>query len=100
MGTQIVIYVLLAFNLISLILTTHLITFHIWLSFKGITTFEHIIYKREKREKELELKVCAKFILTNIFWFHISINIDWLNINRGVQGLANSIFSKEDKEKI
>jgi hypothetical protein len=35
----------------------HLIAFHIYLFFRGITTFEHIVYKREKGLKDLELKV-------------------------------------------
>eukprot|EP00347_Sterkiella_histriomuscorum_P018217 403346344 len=54
--TQLVIYVLLAFNFICLLMTSHLISFHIWLYKKDITTFEYIIFNREKREKDLELK--------------------------------------------
>ncbi|CDW85477.1 dhhc zinc finger domain containing protein [Stylonychia lemnae] len=54
--TEIFIYVLMVFNLCVLLLSGHLISFHIWLHIKGITTFDHIVYNREKKQKLLELK--------------------------------------------
>lgn len=46
----------------ALIMTTHLVIFHLWLMKHGITTFDYIMYNREKKEMQLELKVFLKVL--------------------------------------
>ena len=57
----------LAINIVVLIMDGHLVIFHIWLISKGITTFEHIMYNREKRDKRALLKVNFKCTKTLTF---------------------------------
>lgn len=41
-------------NTFVLIIDGHLVIYHIWIQRQGISTFEHIIYKRALREIEAE----------------------------------------------
>ena len=59
-------YVLLAFNSFVLIMCGHLISFHIWLYYQGISTFDWIFYSREKKEKDRQLKVINTFIFSRL----------------------------------
>jgi hypothetical protein len=54
--TKVIIGILTAANVGIVIMNGHLIGFHIWISYKGISTFDHIMFKREKNEKLLLLK--------------------------------------------
>lgn len=49
---------LFVLNLLPLIAIVNLLLFHLWLFYKGITTFEYIMSKREK-QKELEEQIEA-----------------------------------------
>jgi hypothetical protein len=61
------VYVLFVFNLLVLVLDGHLVGFHIWLRCKDISTFDFIMYKREKREKDAQLQVTNTDNANNIF---------------------------------
>jgi hypothetical protein len=55
--SEVVIYILVIVNAVILVMCGHLILFHIYINIKGITTFEYIIFNREKKTKQAELKV-------------------------------------------
>lgn len=50
-------------NFLVLLTDGHLVSFHIWLYFQEISTFDYIIYKREKREKDSQLKVLKTLLI-------------------------------------
>lgn len=59
LGFQIVLWIQAAVNLVAIVFNVQLIWFHRWLDTKGISTFDHIMYKRELFNKQKELKVSA-----------------------------------------
>jgi cell division protein FtsB len=42
---------------VPLILTTHLIVYHLWLMKHNITTFDHITFKRARQMQQEQLKL-------------------------------------------
>jgi hypothetical protein len=40
-------------------MTLHLVTYHLWLLKEGITTFDHIMFKRELARLERDVKVSS-----------------------------------------
>lgn len=55
--SKVVISIFTIFNIVAIVYDGHLICFHIWLTLKRVTTFEYIMFRRERNEKELQLKV-------------------------------------------
>ena len=53
----IVVYIELILTIFALGLVGQLTFYHAWLARKGITTFQHISFKREIKMKEKDLKV-------------------------------------------
>jgi hypothetical protein len=49
------------------IMTLHLVTYHLWLLKEGITTFDHIMYKREIARLERDVKVSSYYSLFNLY---------------------------------
>lgn len=49
---EVVIYLLVLINMVILVMCGHLVMFHVYIQVRGITTFEYIIYNREKKIKE------------------------------------------------
>lgn len=41
------------------IMTLHLVTYHLWLLKEGITTFDHVMFKRELARLERDVKVSS-----------------------------------------
>jgi palmitoyltransferase ZDHHC1/11 len=58
-SARILLIVLASFMCIPLCMTIHLTIFHVWLMRQNITTFDHIIYKRELASKKEELRTGA-----------------------------------------
>ena len=53
---QIPLWVQGVFSIITLFINFHLVAFHIWISSKGLSTYDYIGYKKNLKEKQAELK--------------------------------------------
>lgn len=51
----------LVINVCVALFTTQLGLYHAWLVSKGVSTYDHIMHKQEKRLKEIEFKVSKRF---------------------------------------
>lgn len=49
--------VLALINLVVLVAVLNLIFFHLWIGFKGISTFEYIMRRRKDKEMKQQLKL-------------------------------------------
>ena len=59
LGIKIFLYFQVAVNIVSILFDLQLIWFHVWISGRGITTFDYITYKRELQNKQKLLKVSS-----------------------------------------
>ena len=55
-------YVELSLAVPTLLLTAQLSLYHVWLAYHGISTYDHIVYKRELDLKTAEFKVSLKYL--------------------------------------
>jgi hypothetical protein len=59
----------------AMVFIGQLVVYHAWLVHHGISTYDHITYKRELQVKQAQLKVSSLNYATVL--------IGWLNIERG-----------------
>lgn len=59
LGIKIFLYFQVAVNVVTILFDLQLIWFHVWISGRGITTFDYITYKRVLAGKQKLLKVSS-----------------------------------------
>lgn len=77
---QAVVYTEIAFTTIVLVFIVQLNLYHVWLDHNGITTFDHIVYRRELKVKTQKYKV--SFSLTQITFCRMA-SLPRLNLTYG-----------------